>query len=272
MTYKAYSGERLQSSDLVLIMPRPTNAQYLAATAKAIKDAGESRSQRDLPLLKLDSLKAFSTYWNFVPTSERHYPTEDAKFDERYTAWLRQNSVWVPLKTLLKSKPEELIEAGYPEREVRAFLDAYHELEQAESSSPGKVSQEVAAKFLAASRSLGEAVNLTKYPTVAMIDRETHFNAMNPFWLAPYAYGTRDGATGHQPGIRHGDREEIVHGADWLDDLPSWSDWAWDWGSRWRSMDFTSACESRAGRRSPTCMRRSFGSPWWRRSCHSSSR
>ncbi len=190
MTYKAYSGERLQTSDLVLIMPRPTNAQYLATTAKAIKDAGESRTQRDLPLLKLDSLKAFSTYWNFVPSSERHYPTEDAKFDERYIAWLRQNSVWVPLKTLLKSKPEELIEAGYPESEVRAFLDAYHELEQAESSSPGKVSQEVASKFLAASRSLGEAVNLTKYPTVAMIDRETHFNAMNPFWQAPYAYGT----------------------------------------------------------------------------------
>jgi ABC-type transport system involved in cytochrome c biogenesis permease subunit len=190
MTYKAYSGERLQTSDLVLIMPRPTNAQYLATTAKAIKDAGESRTQRDLPLLKLDSLKAFSTYWNFVPSSERHYPTEDAKFDEKYTSWLRQNSVWVPLKTLLKSKPEELIEAGYPETEVRAFLDAYHELEQAESSSPGKVSQDVASKFLAASRSLGEAVNLTKYPTVAMIDRETHFNAMNPFWQAPYAYGS----------------------------------------------------------------------------------
>ncbi len=206
-------------------MPRPTNAQYLATTAKAIKDARRRvGAQRDLPLMKLDSLKAFSTYWNFVPSSERHYPTEDAKFDERYTAWLRQNSVWVPLKTLLKSKPEELIEAGYPESEVRAFLDAYHELEQAESSSPGKVSQEVASKFLAASRSLGEAVNLTKYPTVAMIDRETHFNAMNPFWQAPYAYGSRAGAPGHQPGIRHGDREEDrFTGLTGLDDLSTGS-------------------------------------------------
>jgi ABC-type transport system involved in cytochrome c biogenesis permease subunit len=194
-TYKAYSGERLQTSDLILIMPRPVNAKYLATTNQAIKetiqrkDGREGASARDLPLMKLDSLKAFSTYWNFVPSSERHYPTEDAKFDERYTSWLRQNSVWVPLKALLRSKPEELIEAGYPESEVRAFLDAYHALEQAESSSPGKVSQEVASRFLAASRSLGEAVNPSKYPTVPMIERETHFNSMNPFWQAPYAYG-----------------------------------------------------------------------------------
>ncbi len=91
---------------------------------------------------------------------------------------------------MLKSKPEELVEAGYPESQVRAFLDAYHELEQAESSSPGHVSEAAAAKFLAASRELGEAVNPTKYPTVATIERETHFNAMNPFWQATYAYGT----------------------------------------------------------------------------------
>ena len=49
--------------------------------------------------------------------------------------------------------------------------------------------QEVAARFLTTSRELGEAVNPTRYPTVAMIERETHFNAMNPFWQAPFAYG-----------------------------------------------------------------------------------
>ena len=104
-------------------------------------------------------------------------------------AWLRDNSAWVPLKVMIKSKPEELIEAGYPEGPLRAFLDAYRELEQAESSSPGRVSDAAAAKFLTAARELGEAVNPTKYPTVPMIERETHFNAMNPFWQAPYAYG-----------------------------------------------------------------------------------
>jgi ABC-type transport system involved in cytochrome c biogenesis permease subunit len=189
-TYKAYSGERFQTTALVLIMPRPNNAKYLAATAKTIKEAREKGDPRDLPVFKLDELKAISTYWNNVPRDDRRDPTEDAAFDERYAAWLRDNSVWVPLKVMLRSKPEELVEAGYPEPEVRAFLDAYRELSDAESSSPGQVSEASAAKFLATSRALGEAVNPSKYPTNAKIERETHFNAMNPFWQAPYAYGT----------------------------------------------------------------------------------
>ena len=94
-----------------------------------------------MPLFKLDELKAISTYWNNIPQDDRHVPTEDAKFDERYTAWLRDNSVWVPLKVFLKSKPADLVEAGYPESQTKAFLDAYHALEQAESSSPGHVSR-----------------------------------------------------------------------------------------------------------------------------------
>jgi ABC-type transport system involved in cytochrome c biogenesis permease subunit len=189
-TYKAYSGERFQNTGLILIMPRPNNAKYLAETAKTIKQAREKGDPRDLPLFKLDELKAISTFWNDIPRDDRHEPTENAEFDERYTAWLRDNSVWVPLKVMLKSKPEELIEAGYPESQVRAFVDAFHELEQAESSSPGHVSEAAAAKFLATSRGLGEAVNPTKYPTVPTIERETHFNAMNPFYQATYAYGS----------------------------------------------------------------------------------
>ena len=128
-----------------------------------------------MPLFKLDELKAISTYWNDIPREDRHVPTEDAKFDERYTAWLRDNSVWVPLKVFLKSNPDDLIEAGYPESQTRAFLDAYHALEQAESSSPGHVSEDVAARFLTTSRELGEAVNPTRYP-----DRRDD-RARNPF-------------------------------------------------------------------------------------------
>ena len=189
-TYKAYSGERFQNTGLILIMPRPNNAKYLAETAKTMKEAREKRDPSGLPLFKLDELKAISTFWNDIPRDDRHDPAEDAKFDERYTAWLRDNSVWVPLKVMLKSKPEELVEAGYPESQVRAFLEAFHELEQAEASSPGHLSQAAAAKFLASSRELGEAVNPTKYPTVPVIERETHFNAMNPFYEATYAYGS----------------------------------------------------------------------------------
>ena len=118
-TYKAYSGERFQNTGLILMMPRPNNAKYLAETAKTIKEAREKADPRDMPLFKLDELKAISTFWNDIPRDDRHVPTEDAKFDERYTEWLRNNSVWVPLKVMLKSKPEELVEAGYPESQVR---------------------------------------------------------------------------------------------------------------------------------------------------------
>ena len=64
LTYQAYSGDRLQTTGLILIMPRPTNAKYLADTAKTIKEAREKarperpaalqarRAQGDLHLLE----------------------------------------------------------------------------------------------------------------------------------------------------------------------------------------------------------------------------
>jgi ABC-type transport system involved in cytochrome c biogenesis permease subunit len=187
-TYQAYSEDRVQTIGLVLIMPRPNNATYLADTARSIKEAREKNGNPEsMPLLKRDELKAIITYWNNVP--ERHDPNEDPMFDERYTAWLRDNSVWVPLKVFLNSSPAELIEAGYPERQTKAFLDAYHALEQAESSSTGQLAPDVAARFLSSSRELGEAVNPTRYPTVAIIERETHFNDLSPFSQAPVGYG-----------------------------------------------------------------------------------
>ena len=59
-----------------------------------------------LPLIKLDELQAFIHYWNDIPQEDRHDPTEDREFDERYSAWLRDNSVWVPLKVFVKSNPD----------------------------------------------------------------------------------------------------------------------------------------------------------------------
>jgi ABC-type transport system involved in cytochrome c biogenesis permease subunit len=189
-TYKAYSGERPESAGVVLIMPRPANQKYLADSASAVKEARSKQSTNDLPFLKLDELKAIDTYWSNIPREDCHVPTENAEFDERYLEWLRDNSAWVPLKVVLKTSPEDLVKAGYPEGPTRSFLDAYHGLAQAETSSPGQVSEAVARQLLGASRELGEAVNPTQYPTVAMIERETHFNAIAPFWRAPYAYGT----------------------------------------------------------------------------------
>jgi ABC-type transport system involved in cytochrome c biogenesis permease subunit len=188
MTYEAYSGDRFQTAGLILIMPRPSDTKYLAFSARVLKDAREKQSADGLSLLQLDALKAISTYWQNVPREDQKTPGEDAEADKRFSAWLRDSSVWVPLKVLLKSKPEELVDAGYPEAQTKTFLEAYRALEEAEARAPGQVSEPAVAALLAASRNLGDVVT-TGYPTVAMIDRETHFNAFSPFYKAPFAYG-----------------------------------------------------------------------------------
>ena len=190
MTYKAYSGDEMRSAGIVRVMPRPFSFKALGYVTQVINKARESKSLRDLAPIEFDTLKALDTYWNDIPRDQRVEPGENAQLDEKFSAWLRDSSVWVPLKILLKAKPENLVEAGYPEAEVNAFLAAYRELEQAEDHYPGQIPQAAADAMLTSSRKLGESVNPTKYPTLAMIERETHFNAMNPFWQAPIAYGT----------------------------------------------------------------------------------
>jgi len=190
MTYKAYSGDEMRSAGIVRVMPRPFRFKALGYVTQVIKKARESKNLRELAPIELDTLKALDTYWNDIPRDQRVDPGENAQLDEKFSTWLRDSSVWVPLKVLLKAKPENLVEAGYPEAELSAFLAAYRELEQAEDHYPGQIPQAAADAMLASSRKLGAGVNPTKYPTVAMIERETHFNAMNPFWQAPIAYGT----------------------------------------------------------------------------------
>src|SRR5262245_35251244 len=189
LTYSAYSGDRVNPAGLVRVMPRPSRPKALAYVGKVLKKARETRDQNAHSPIELDTLNALVTYWNDVPRDDRHDPGENAQFDEKFATWLNESSVWLPLKVILKTSPEELVEAGYPEAEVRAFLTAYRELEHAESLKPGEVSEASASAMLASSRSLGQAVSRAKYPTAAMIERETHFNSANPFWQAPIAYG-----------------------------------------------------------------------------------
>ena len=171
-------------------MPRPSGSKALGYLATVIKKARESRDTRSLAPLEFDTLKALDTYWNAIPREQRKDPGEDAGFDEKFSLWLRENSAWVPLKVMLKANPDELVAAGYPEAEVKAFLAAYHEMEQAEDHSPGELSEATASAMLASSRKLGEAVDGSRYADLGMIELESHFNAMNPFWQAPIAYGT----------------------------------------------------------------------------------
>ncbi len=190
MTYRAYSGAEMRSAGIVRVMPRPSSFKALGYVAQVIKKARESKDLRELAPIEFDTLKALDTYWNDIPRDQRVAPGENAQLDEEFSTWLRDSSAWVPWKVLLKAKPENLVEAGYPDAELSAFLAAYRELEQAEDHYPGQISQAAADALLASSRKLGEGINPTSYPSLAMIERETHFNAMNPFWQAPIAYGT----------------------------------------------------------------------------------
>jgi ABC-type transport system involved in cytochrome c biogenesis permease subunit len=188
MTFQAYSGDRLSNAGIILILPRPSDAKYMTFTARTIETVRAKQSADQLAPMELDALKAIDTYWSLIPREDHHTPGEDKQADTKFAEWLRDSSTWVPLKTLLKAKPETLAEAGYPESSVKAFLDAYHRLEQAEVQSPGHLAESVATAFVNSSRALGEAA-ANSYPTVASIDRETQFNAVNPFWLAPFDYG-----------------------------------------------------------------------------------
>jgi len=190
MTYKAHSSDEMRFAGIVRVMPRPFSVNALRYVTQVIKKARESNNPRDLAPIELDTLKALDTYWNDIPRDQRVDPGEKAQSDEEFSTWLRESSAWVPLKVLLKAKPENLVEAGYPEAEVSAFLAAYRELEQAEDHYPGQIPQAAADALVASSRKLGKGINPTSYPSLAMIERETHFNAINPFWQAPIAYGT----------------------------------------------------------------------------------
>jgi len=187
--YQAVRDREMRSVEPMLIMPRPSNKEYLAFLAKTYENAQKTRSVAGLSPLELDGAKALDTYWNELPIEDRSVPGTDPKFDAPFAAWLRESSAWVPLKVLLDTKPEDLAAAGFPLDKVNAFVAAFKDLEKAEDAAPGQVAEAKAAALVAAARGLGEAVSSASYPTAAAVDRETYFNETNPFFKAPVAYG-----------------------------------------------------------------------------------
>ena len=188
MTYQAYSGDQLSTAGIILIMPRPSDAKYLAFMARPSKDVRAKETVRDLPPMQLDALKAIDTYWDLIP---QRGPQDAGRG--------RQGSTRSFTAGCATARPGS--RSRVPEGEARGARrgrlsrgagqgvpDAYHELEQAETQPPGQVAEPAAEEFFKASRSLGEAV-ASSYPTVAAIERETRFNAINPFWMAPFGYG-----------------------------------------------------------------------------------
>jgi ABC-type transport system involved in cytochrome c biogenesis permease subunit len=187
--YKAIRDREMRSVEPMQVMPRPSNAAYLSFLAKTYEKARKAGSAEGLSLIELDGAKALDTYWTELPTDERAVPGSKAEFDRPFTDWLASSSAWIPLRALLDARPADLEAAGFPADKVGAFLTAFKDLEKAEEAAPGKVDQAKAEALVAAARSLGEAVSPKSYPTVAAIDRETYFNATNPFFKAPVGYG-----------------------------------------------------------------------------------
>ncbi|WZO99536.1 cytochrome c biogenesis protein CcsA [Isosphaeraceae bacterium EP7] len=180
--------DRQIRSNPILIFPRPFNAAALKFTAKAY-DAGVKNRGQGLSPLQMEAAESLLKYWNDIQIDDRAVPGTDAKFDARFSDWMKDNSAWVPLKTILDSKPEELVEAGFPGPQVEAFRAAFAAFEEAERSSPGAVALEPAKALIASAREVGQEINPKAYPAIEEVGRELTFNEVAPFYKAQYAYG-----------------------------------------------------------------------------------
>ena len=147
MTYKAYSGDEMRSAGIVRVMPRP-----FTQTGAGLCGQGHQEGSRDPEPARAGADRVRHAQGRLTPTGTTFPATSVTTrariplFDEKFSAWLRDNSVWVPLKVLLKANPEDLVEAGFPEAEVKAFLTAYRDLEVAEDRAPGQVSEASASR------------------------------------------------------------------------------------------------------------------------------
>ncbi|HMB04299.1 MAG TPA: cytochrome c biogenesis protein CcsA [Isosphaeraceae bacterium] len=187
--YQAIRGRATRSVEPMLIMPRPSSPAYIGFLGKTVEKARQTGGIEGLSPLELEGAKALDTYWNDIPIDDREVPGTDRKFDERFAAWLKHSSVWIPLRVLLDSKPEDLAAAGFPADRVAAFRTSFREMEEAEKKAPGAAPESKAAHLLASARALGESINKDGYPSAKAMDLETYFNETNPFWTAPYGYG-----------------------------------------------------------------------------------
>ncbi len=187
--YQAIRSREFPSVEPLLVVPRPSNEKYLKFLNTVTEKARKAGNARGLSLLELDSLKSLDTYWKDLPNDQRKDPSTDAKFDKEFTQWLRIASSWVPLRVLLDPTVEQLEAAGYPSAQIAKFRTAFRDMDAAENAKPGEVSASTGQALLAAARDLGQTINGENYPTERIVNLETYFNEMNPFWQAPKAYG-----------------------------------------------------------------------------------
>ncbi|MFO0953989.1 MAG: ABC transporter permease, partial [Isosphaeraceae bacterium] len=75
--YQAIRDRSMRSVEPLMVMPRPTNAEYLAFLGKTYDKAQKTRSIDELSPFELDGAKALDTYWNELATEERSVPGKD---------------------------------------------------------------------------------------------------------------------------------------------------------------------------------------------------
>jgi ABC-type transport system involved in cytochrome c biogenesis permease subunit len=170
------------------IVPRPLNEAYLKFTAAAYEKVLKSEGRGDdLTPLEADVAHTLDNYLKDLQGKHQNLPGRDAKFDAAFKAWLRETAGWVPLRLLLESDEAELTRAGLPAKSLGEFRRAYLAMEESERASPGALPESKAVAVVSAARALGaEGGN---YPTVAAMQRESHYNRFSPFFHAPEAYG-----------------------------------------------------------------------------------
>ncbi len=190
MHYRAIRDRDFRSVEPLRAIPRPSSPAYLKYAAATIESLREGKvTPQTLPPLAFDAAKELDTYWKDLPREDKKIPGEDPKFDARFSSWLRDRSVWVPLALLIDAEPDEVERAGFSAAKVTALRDTYRAMEQAEQSSPGAIGLAPVAAFVAAVRDLGQSLSPENYPTSAAIEREISFNETAPFYKAPIAYG-----------------------------------------------------------------------------------
>lgn len=187
--FGALRDRKMRSPEPLRVMPRPHNAAYMTFLKKTYDKAQKTQSVEGLTSLEVDGASALDKYWNELPTSEREVPGTNPEFDKGFAAWLQGSSSWVPFKALTEAKAEGLAEAGYPLDKASAFFQTLKALEDAEEAAPGNVGADKAGAFVAAARALADSTEPAWYPTTDEVNRETFFNAYNPFFTAPMAYG-----------------------------------------------------------------------------------
>jgi ABC-type transport system involved in cytochrome c biogenesis permease subunit len=169
------------------VVPRPSTAEYLKFTGEAYKKDVQERGVGLTPL-EQNASDTLADYLEDLQPEDRDLPGNgNAKFDERFTTWLREKSQWVPLRVLLESEDEELARAGFPAEKVAAFRTAFREVEEAEKAAPARLPQDRAQALVTAAADLSRAMG--KYPPAADMARESHYNRFSPFYRAPFAFG-----------------------------------------------------------------------------------